>query len=500
MISDKRELKLCGNATIVNDGGSNFIHSRLKSKPTKMSIKNSIEVSPIHDLLRGEFDDLIDFNETYKSSILEKHENNYDSPLEVMDEIERDYENPSIPNSRIILGFEKGLIDHINGALYLTSDGWNDARGDIVGLSDASLDQIREYVSNKANIIPEVSIQDLEHAESVGELFIEGVLYANKSEGRWTDVKTLRKFDEGSLVRLLHHRNEKVVIFGSHVENKFYHGVVTEHNKPFEKFRLRKGSSIQGDGHYATTSLNEAVKVYANPKSFEISGKLLGMRDKGLDTSGYKFGHVYESTTKANIYRASINKTIHSFTEVPSLHSFMAIAHGNDTSIGLANNLWMSMKSGPTTYDVYTKINELNKDAIRSNKPGDLIEKIIGSLGFEAIEIVHPKKELAVFRKKITELEDISEEDFLSAKLRKTNIINQCVNYIEGLEQSISAKADGSHLILYNLDKLESKYLTLLPLNKEILGKKDFFYSSDEKVTIESILEKKKDVTINPTL
>lgn len=496
MKTSQHYLDMIGHCTQINSRG-NYISRELKNIGANLSTR---KIKTTHESLH-EFlvngSDIEELCENYKydrdavfnSPRIESNDLIYD----VFDHLDE----PIIAEARITEGFKAGLIDTINNAYMKTDRGWIDDEQAVILPNDASLEDVRSFLSEKIRIIPSLTAYDLENFENIGECNINGKLIAKKDEdGQWIDQDSNKKFDEGTLIRLLHHRRDPIAILAGLPAGNIYHATVTDSKLPEESHIMREGVCMQGDAVYGTSSVNEAVKIYGNPKSYEVGGRYLHEGEEGrLKKEKNIFGHLYQIHTQGSLYKASLKSKNLNFDEVPSPSVITLLAKENDTSLGFANNWWMMMKSSSSTYDLYMALNEFATTMYKNNPKGEtgknVLGKVLSSMGYQGLEIIFPSKEkVAEYRTKTEELKNIDKEEFLKFGVNRDVVAEELSNYLQRLEDAIPAKAEKSHLLVFRPELVEKKHVALLPLNKEILGKKDFFYSREEEISIDDIQAK----------
>lgn len=508
MKTSKKYLDMIGHATITN-GSPNLISRDLKNLNKSIGSgkeSRSTTSESIHDYLTGNTD-LDEFQTDYRYEVDKTFESPYfyDSQELINETFHLLESDPVIPEARLLEGFKAGLIDTINNAFLKTERGWIDDEMNTVLPPNASLEQVKSIVSSKARIIPSLSISDLENAEQQGELFINKRLVAYKIEAeeviesmkglpggkelKWVDASSNKTFNEGELIRLIHHRSDPIAILAGTPARTMYHASVTDSKAPEDSHVIRTGVSRQGDAVYSTSSINEAVKVYGNPRSFEIRGKLLQEHEKnGIDRDKHIFGHLYKIQSNASLYKANMEKKHLTFEDVPSPSSITLLARENGSSEGFAMNWWMMMKSAGSTYDMYCALNEFSERLYKDNtdKHGsNVMNKVLSSMGFQGLEIEFPEPEkFTEYNEKIDNIKSLDQSEL---SMGKNSIVQAMEHYVNRLKENIPAKAESSHVLIFDTKNMKKEYLGILPLNKEVLNKKDFFYSRDEEITLEDL-------------
>lgn len=499
MKNNPRYLSMINGVSFVNEKPTQLPDEIVRIQKTSCVKKMPSSINSIYSYLSGETD-IHDFANEYREELSMVFSNSNqeieDLPRYVYDEFRYSKQTPSISKLRVSEGFKAGLIDFVSNALIRTKDGsWKDAIHNHSLPAETSLVDILNYVkSQKVNVIPSVTTDDLEVAEERGVLIIGSDTIARKEDGRWIESEHKKSFDEGDLIRLLHHQNKPVAIYANLPESRYYHANVSDKNTPSDRHLVRKGSSIQGDAFYATSSVDEAVRIYGNPKSFELRGKLLGMREReGVDDSKYMFGHLYELKSSNCSFKASLKSRHLSANEIPSVAAFMLVASENNIPKGYAENAWMQIKSAQSTYEVYRVLNELNAYSPQFSGSTNCMSQLIRGLGFDSIEVVFPSEEQILgFRERAKEIESLSDEEASALKINKQNVFSRIAQVIDLIENSIPARAQKSHLIAFNENKVRTEHLGLLPLNKELVGKTDNFYTREKPIELSDLFSRAK--------
>lgn len=503
MKTSKHYIDLVNHYTGIN-GASNLIETELRNINEYLSYsKTKTTTQAIYDYLTSNSPDLYDFSEDYKYERDASYNAHKIDKDDFLSEVIFFMNEPMLADARVIEGFKAGLIDCINNAYMKTDRGWINDEQEVVLPVDASIEDIRAKIANHARVIPSFNISQLEQAEKSGECYIHGRLAASKNENnQWVDHASNRTFADGELIRLLHHKRDPIAIMTGVPEEKIYHSTVTDSKKQEDSHITREGSSAQGDGVYMTASPNEAIKIYGNPYSYEVRGKLLNEHEQGkIDRDKFIFGHIYEADTTASLYKASMNPRHTTFNDFPSPSVIQLVAKENGTSVGFANNWWMKMKSSSSTYDVYTALNEFSARIRSDGGDSNAMNKILSSMGFQGIEIKFPTNEqVSEYKERLSNLENLDQSDFTEVGIGKKPVINEMTKYIERLIEGIPAKAENAHVIVFDSSMVNKKYLGILPLNKKVLGKDDLFYSRDKKITLSDVGLDSKEKTIEVSM
>lgn len=462
---NKNYLDNLQNVNLLNAGFDKRVPEELKKLSNNyFSRKYGVSVLSrysIMDYLKGEIEvDYIESNIKYEGrnkefvSELQETLNEYYSYF---------YKNkPYIGEKRLLNGFNNGLIDFISGALIKKEDGWYNEQGLKKFDNKSEFDEIKKNIGLKCNIVPEYSIKDLLKIEEMGEYYVSGKKVAELIEenGRkyWLDIERNKAFAENDLIRLLHHRNDIVILGNNNISDTYYHASLSNEIKNRENLIAREGLSAQGTAIYGTGSLNEAIKVYGNPYSFESKSKYHALKNNGIDISDYNIGHLYKVNSNGNVYRASINDSA-SIYEMPSLPLLLCLSE-DKINKEYIHSMWLRMKDSVSTYELYQHINEFSETAQKNYGVENIFKKIFLSMNFDTVEIIFPEQLLNNIENKIKEIEESDIEN-------KERIIKQ-IKIIQGeLLESVPAKAEKSHLIIYDTNNVVSRYLGRLISSEE---------------------------------
>jgi len=518
-------MKLSGNTTemlsslqVFNRKNSDDWISELLKYGTKFSSRNSsskkkanTNKGPFYDFLSEIKYEAIGFDEfsanEFAHSGIERVIDNFNSVKketnmsfsydykELMDKQSRN--RYSIPDKRIYNGYEAGMIDFVSNAIVKTKNGWINQNGDMVLEEDATIEDVLEFSKGISNILPSFSLRELEEIEDQGVLIINGEVIAKKDEqGGWLTYsdnfggRSLVKFASGDIVRLIAHSDIEVAIYGFQQKESLYHGNVTKSIKKEDQHISRKNISMQGDGLYSTGSISEAVKIYANFKSFEVSGKLLDEYNKGLlDKKDFVFGHVYETSTSAACYSVSFKPEHINILSIPSLSAFVAVAKSVGESEVYFANQWLKCKDKNSSFEVYAAINRVNSVSPRNN----IFYKMFSSLGFEGVDIEFPKKELLKnLIDSIVELENMDDSYFEGTGISKNYVLDDFNIQLEEVMESVPAKAEVRHNITFDSLLVSKNHLKLLPINNNSYTEQLEIYRVDgDKLSLDDVLSLK---------
>jgi hypothetical protein len=483
--------------------GNNYISGDIEGLERRQQRSSeaprSYPVKSIHEYLKGDLY-FEDFCEQSKAESRKKIDGFAEGIDEIKDIYARQLKNqtmngqtPMIARSRIGKGFQLGVIDYIDGAIIRTQDGWVDDTGEVRLKAGESLINVAKFIKSKVDIVHDFTTESLESAEKSGILrsgfSTVAELIDVGGEMKWRDKKSQKLFDHGDLIRLLHHRDEPCIIYTSKLNNAYYHGCISQDEKPLNELPVRKGMSMQGDAVYGTASLDEAVKIYANPFSFESRGKLLSLKEnEGIDDSTYDKSHIFSMSTIAKIYNATTETRAITFNDIPSLPMVLALASENKINKTFAANKWIDMKNSSSTFEVYQHMTELG--TAYSNGKRNVLETLVRSMGFEGIEIQIPKNEIEDYK---TQFETLLRKDdvrFEEYGVKKDEVIKQLKKYIEDMSKAIPAKADVAHLIVFDEKKVTREHLATLPMAVKVSygeDDPDDLYHSKEPITLPMI-------------
>ncbi len=506
-LTNPQYLNLLFHASCVNSVGRNFISGDIETMQRRLSrYDENLPKSYPEKAVFGFLNDDIGFSQFAEQSTAETR-NKVDNYIYSIEDAHENYyqhfnrnpdNKPVVGLKRLVRGYESGAIDYISGALVKTDKGWIDDQNKVMLSKDAFFEEVLKLVRRRADIIPEFSTDELEKAEHTGTLSIgtKEIAHIKEVDGqkKWIDTTSNRMFDHGDLIRLLHHRDEPCIIYTSKLNHEYFHGAISPDSKPLDALPIRKGMSIQGDGVYATASVNEAVKIYGNPYSFESRSKLLSLREKeGVDDSTYNKGLLFSMTTTANIYNANLNAHRITFNDIPSLPLVAALAHSAGINQTFATNKWIDMKNSSSTLEVYQHIEDLTTG--HGNNRQDVLKSTLLAMGFEGIEIEVPTEKLDDYKHKLDSVKKKPDIIFSELNINKENVIKQLNYFIEGIESTIMPKAEVSHLVVFNSDKVQREFLGVLPPAVKVEygdTPPDNIYYSSEPLTLNSVLPSKE--------
>ena len=174
------------------------------------------------------------------------------------------------------------------------------------------------------------------------------------------------------------------------------------------------------------------------------------------------------------------------------LLSINQVLSGYDSEVKKATDRITQLQvTGKERVDIREDIKQkLDKAGIKYEQ-----KKLPGS-GFEGIEIVFPQNEIESYKEKLTEISNLPEDFFRENKVRKENILEAVKGFIDNFESGIPTKAEMSHLIVFNPNKIQKEFLLTLPKAPEPERDERFtpikkgLYWSDKKVTMDDLTKK----------
>lgn len=201
----------------------------------------------------------------------------------------------TIPQRRIETGYYAGAIDLIDRAVVRTSKGWVDQDGRVKVAPDASLTQMVDWVGASYQVAPVLMPTDLENYEKSGQIVVDGQLVATRNEkGMWlSDDQFVHVI--GSVERALFHSDCAVYVADDirPWNDRLWHGEVTEKGAAPKSHLSPSSTSVQSPAIYAG-SLDEVLRVYANPESSERLSARSALRDHGFTVGKEQQGELYK--------------------------------------------------------------------------------------------------------------------------------------------------------------------------------------------------------------
>lgn len=418
-----------------------------------------------------------------------------------------------LPELNIAQGFKVGLIDYGNGALIQKDGTWFDGA---TQLTEHDLVGVTAHLSNKVSIIPCITERQVQEMDEKGVVELNGKIVAERSKEDGELVETWKLLSKGGralsgeAIRVLHHLDIPVIISDGIVGGQLYHGL-TSHDMSVDSLDGSPlSSSLQGEALYTTKSIHEAVTVYGNPKSFEVSGKKYSVSEDEKKRVGGEKSHlmIVQPDGTNNIYKADYSKVgrLKTLASMPSPNAVVAVCDlyrdgVNNGTVDMAAKFAVSgLLNARTSYDCYVAMNELNKTLSSTNrdvftKTGGVLGKLLGSIGYDSLDISPPTpKQIEQIEGLIVDLDrprsalkDIVDDLKMTEKGMKA-FLN---DHLKTIKSSIPAKMDKGHTIFFDQSKKPCVIQSLrLPTHTAVLtgefpdpqkGYSDEFYSHQNK-------------------
>lgn len=379
----------------------------------------------------------------------------------------------TLPRHRLTIGFEAGHIDLISQAYTKTEKGWINSQLKVVAANNASLKDIENtLIPKNITLIDSFSNGDLERLKGAERLELSGMIIAEKgSDGKWIK-KNRGSFNPDEVERVLAHSNFPFYVYDDAPDGDMYRGSVTDGLEASAGLSTLEGSSKYGDAYYASSSLSEAVRIYANPFSLESSGRILGLQDKGLaDKNSQIVGHVHRMSAKGTqCQNINLNEIYPTALDTPSITSMMLIAELAGVSRILTARLSIGISKARSTFEAFSLISEFSDICNRNGGDNSTLKKIYQSLGFSAIKIELNMDLLKSVKCKIEQLNDHDEEYFKMLGAKKETLLKDANQQFRTLTQAIPKGAQGDHLIAFNKDVVKFEFIKTLPLNRDMFN------------------------------
>lgn len=418
-----------------------------------------------------------------------------------------------IADIRIEQGFKSGLIDYGKGALVEIDGIWHDGK---TPTEIRSQNEAKNYLRDKVEVVPCITESQLREMDEAGQVIVNGKVLATRSKDEGELVESWKLKDSGRAMsgdslRVLHHLNVPLAITNSYVSGgQLYHGL-TSHSDACSGFDSKPlSSSAQGAALYTTKSIHEAITVYANPKSFEVSGKRYAVTEDEKDRVGGVNSHlmILRARGDNSVYSADFNKDggIKTLSDIPSPHAVIAATDlykngSNDFEVDIACKAAVSeLLNAATQYDCYVAMNELNRKMLSLNgeqfvNDGGVISKLLASMGYDALDITPPTPEqlkmignLKVdLERPRSQIKDVVED--LKMAPKTMNILLD--SHLSTMKSSIPAKLDKGHAIFFDQSKKPTVLSVMnLPTHTAVYtneaphpqeGYSDAFYKYEDK-------------------
>ncbi|MDK9789886.1 hypothetical protein [Vibrio sp. D431a] len=454
-------------------------------------------------------------NQTYKESLLlDESEFDLKSACERFNLELKDSATVPITETRVQQGFKAGLVDYGLGAIIKVGDKWFDKNNEVEIKSEQDA---LSYVSKYTSIIPCLYQHDIEQMDQSGVITLNGDVVATRSkeEGELVETWKLHKTGRqltGEALRVLHHLDYPLAIMNSAAHADLYHGTLTD-KESMSKFDSKPmTTSMRGSGLYTTRSINEAVTVYANPKSFEVSMKREGASDEEKARMKSENGLLLKLRVSGSncFYNADFNRDsgFKTLGDMPSPHAIEALCNSFKTNNpstdkmleNTAKRTVSKLFNARTHYDCYVVMNELNTELGKLNqkefrRSGGALSRLISSMGYDAINIVPPKPEQIQHIRDLiddvdrprSEVNETITDLSITPKAMKTYLDN----HLKAICSSVAPKMEMGHTLFFDQDKLPVITESIkLPKHTAIYtdevphpvkGYSDEFYSFDNK-------------------
>lgn len=394
----------------------------------------------------------------------------------------------NISENRIIAGMRYGLIDHVNGAILKTKDGWVNEKGNIV-ITDVDSNnkaKIDEYISNNVNIIPFVTKEMAASFVDNGVVSIKDDIIAERvsdSEDIWkiknggVIKKPSWQTDEDFVERVLEHSN-KLVFISKSVPNTLFHGTISKN--PVSEYLQGEPqkTSRKGAATYTTKSLFEAVTTYANPMSLVNAQKREASEGRSALETEFKHSHLHvmSDNGKSCIYHAEMFDSVLTNDKIPSPHALkLAFSLAEQEVAVMLDRIKEKIYLSANTYEVYAALNSINEVLLKTTSGSEIqfIPLIMSSIGYDGIDISFPDKELMLKMKSSSEsLEDGMPDDlmmFKCAGIKNKGVKKFLDEYISCIESSIPPNAKDGHVLFFcGTDGFEIKKSIELQTHKSI--------------------------------
>lgn len=393
-----------------------------------------------------------------------------------------------ISESRIRAGMRYGLIDHVNGAILKTKDGWVNEKGAIVinASDNANETKIYEYISKQAKIAPVIT------KEKAVSFVVNGVISINDEiisqrvsevddiwtvEDKGVIKKPSRQTEEDFVERVLEH-SDKVVFISKSVSDTLFHGTVSKNPVGDHLQGEPQKTSRKGAATYTTKSLFEAVTTYANPMSLANAQKREATEGKSVLETEFKHSHLHviSDNGRSCIYHADIADSILTNDKVPSPYAIgLALSLADHESRVMLERVKEKIYLSANTYEVYAALNSINEVLLKTTSGSEIqfIPLIMSSIGYDGIDISFPDKELMLKMKSSSEsLEDGMPDDlmmFKCAGIKNKGVKKFLDEYISCIESSIPPNAKDGHVLFFcGTDGFEIKKSIELQTHKSI--------------------------------
>ena len=405
-----------------------------------------------------------------------------------------------LSDKNIQKGFEKGIIDLKGMAIFRGESYWADQNGDFFIDANASLKEMIGKISQSYSVIPCFDKIDLNRFLNEGVIEHGGSIIASRSElGGWMIAGPRPRsvsFDEysplESIIRVLHHSDTQCYIQkGDNLT--WFHGTTSRTEDPDMLAGAPKNYSMQGKALYCTSSLDEAISVYANQFNPEVMSK------RNIETNGHegyynltdKHSFVYKVTVeKGNFhysnsdmpdrirdrldpFEQSAYKTL-GIMDVPSPHLMKIVAQKNGVSPRMLALTMNRLYKSSSSDDVFLAINEMAITEDNASHQRNVLQMIAPAMGFSGFAARFPNKETM---QQISSLRDNS--DFLGLFKGHKSVSDMIDAYAERLRNSVPRRAQKDHLLCFD-DSFEVVAVKKLPFHNRIITNDHSNFNSND--------------------
>jgi hypothetical protein len=397
-----------------------------------------------------------------------------------------------ISESRIRAGMRYGLIDHVNGAILKTKDGWVNEKGAIVinASDNANETKIYEYISKQAKIAPVITKEKAVSFVANGVISINDEIISQRVsevDDIWTveDKGVIKKpswqTEEDFVERVLEH-SDKVVFISKSVSDTLFHGTVSKNPVGDHLQGEPQKTSRKGAATYTTKSLFEAVTTYANPMSLANAQKREATEGKSVLETEFKHSHLHviSDNGRSCIYHADMADSILTNDKVPSPYAIgLALSLADHESRVMLERVKEKIYLSANTYEVYSALNSINEVMLKSKNGSDVqfIPLIMSSIGYDGISINFPKNDfIQVMKKTSASLDDGIPEELMMFQcmgIKNKGVKRLLDEYISDIENSIPPNAKEGHVLFFcGADGFEIKKSIELQTHKSIMEKR----------------------------
>lgn len=399
----------------------------------------------------------------------------------------------AISEKNIQAGYKSGFIDIIKDTIHLESDGWYNKDNEKICEPNVSIQELKEILSWSIQILPHLETDKIREMDNNGVVTFDGKTIAFKTDSSWTFVENGRQLS-GDAMRVLHHSDCSFTYSEANDNLDLYHAVTMseeDYKKNGTNFYgyVSRGNSKQGDGLYLTGSLNEAVRVYGNPESFERKSHAYANKEEHLVRQTQRGVLHKVSISNANIYDASFDNNYPTLLmdSKPSPILLRTIANKYDIEdrikeIILAKTNSMIINSS-NQFDVYLAVSEFASSlGSYSGNPEsrNVIKQVFSAMGYDGIKITPPNQ------KKLNTINEIATvyKDYCSGKTNeilydglkiKPFVAKHIASYSVKVRDTQIPKMENCHIIMFSPDNslCKIKESITLPKHKKYINERD---------------------------